>query len=174
MFSFLPVEDSCVLGTVDSADNKTILESLHLGNFKKLSDGSIKLKSHNPGKNKELCDIPWLHPEGLLCTEKAYNLLKPILEKCGEWNLLTYNLKPMFYFSTTRVVDALDDDKTEFIEHDGFKLGAKKYVFKDGKFNNFPIFRMQSLKGHYPIVTEIFVNFVNENKLSGLKFKELI
>ena len=77
---------------------------------------------------------------------------------------------PLYYFSVTKEVDILDVNETKFIECDGYKLGVTQYAFKPCT-KYWPIFRLSNLKGHFPLVTESFIEFYNQNKLTGLRFK---
>lgn len=174
IFSFSPIDESCILNSTRKEDSNKIIHDLSKGNYIQLKPGSINLVLlGTPSGGKQLYDIPWLYPEGLLCKAHAYELLMPFLQGCGKWNVMTYESEPIYYFSVLKELDALDDKLTDFIEHDGFVLGAKKYVFRDLNYKNSPIFRLRTLKGHYPVVTQDFVDFINESKFSGLKFKEL-
>jgi len=173
IYSFLPRDENIILNAVEKNDSTIIINNLSCGNYEKLKPESVVLESLDNVPERELPDIPWLYPEGLLCREKAFNLFGSFLNGCGAWNVMKYNEESVFYFSVTNELDALDERLTDFIEHDGFILGANKYVFKNIDYKDYPIFRMKSLKGHYPVVTEQFVEFVNSHKLSGLEFKEL-
>lgn len=173
IYSFSPADEGLTLKPKKESDNAVIYDSLSQGSFIKLKPKELELECQKMEGEDELPDFPWLYPEGILCKKKVFNVLEPILKGCGEWNIMLLEGEPVYYFTVLKVVDILDENLTDFIEFDGVILGAKNYMFKNVDCSGFPIFRMSSLKGHYPVVTQEFVEVVKSNDFSGLKFNEL-
>ena len=173
-YKFLPGSNSSGLRLAKQSDGRKIIQLLSHGKYEKLEARSISLVSEPFENNPSaIPDIPFIFPEGLLCKENAYHLLAPCLKNCGGWNEFQFGDSSLYYFSIVMELDILDEEKSEFLEHDGFRLGVKRYVFKEIDCTGFPIFRMKSVKGHFPIVTQEFVDFVLLHSLDGLEFEEL-
>lgn len=163
-------EDCFVFKT--EKDDGFFLDNLSKGKYSKLLNKKIYLDSCG---NPKQYDFPWICDDGILCNEKAYLKLKEFLKHCGGWNTFYFDDEKYYYFSTTKILPALDMDKTKLLIEDGIDFGVDEYVFRDSiDYSKYPIFRIEYLPTSPPYVTQDFVNFVEKNELTGLRFFEPI
>ena len=161
VFEFLPIEGGTFYTCDSKKDLRDIMDGLFSGNFKELPNKHIRLtQGTHRNKSIENFDFPSFHPDGLLATLAGMKTISPFIEQCGCWTEF-YSIQGPLY---------LDVNETKFIECDGYKLGVTQYAFKPCT-KYWPIFRLSNLKGHFPLVTESFIEFYNQNKLTGLRFK---
>lgn len=168
LYKFIPSNEDQIVSTKTKDDALMIINDLGKGNFRDLKNNLIELEG-NAGVN----DILWLHPEGILCRERAYQLLRPLLLDSGKWNKMQLGEEVVYYFSVLSELDVLNSQESKFVEFDGVLLGVEKYVLKDEQVDEQPIFRIASVKGHYPVVNHKFVEFIHVNGITGLDFEEL-
>lgn len=173
VFSFTPANESLIVRPADESNFSIIYDNLSKGNFENISGDKFELVVDKKELLENLPDIPSMYPEGVLCRMRAYEALKGLLKGCGEWNPMTLYGETLYYFSVTRTLDILDISHTKFIEFDNVILGVKDYAFKNIDCKGYPIFRMERINGHYPVVTQEFVDKIQSENLSGLKFKQL-
>lgn len=72
------------------------------------------------------------------------------------------------------VIDALDNEKTEFEYFEDDIIGVEKYAFNQLDYP--PLFQTSRLDGLVDMdyfVTDEFINFVNDNNIKGFLFKEV-
>lgn len=115
----------------------------------------------------------WLHPQCLVCDLVAYNKLNDLLSGCGFWSELMLDGEALYLFSVTKEINVLNEDDSDFVELNGFKLDIKRYSFKYFNESENPIFLITNMKGHYPLMSGYLVNKIKEFEISGLKFKLL-
>lgn len=171
IYNFLPENRDGWFASKSEKDSIIITEKLSHGRYSNFEEQIDIIKQ---GKTQNF-DIPWLYPDGLLCNDKAYKKLKIFLKQCGNWNRLYCDEEAYYYFSVTKCLDALDEEKTQFDIEDNIILDIDKYVFSDNvDYTNYPIFRLSCLPVDHPYVTQDFVNFVASNNLTGLKFRKVV
>lgn len=77
-------------------------------------------------------------------------------------------------FNNLEIVDALDEEKTEYEYFEGDIIDVEKYVFKKMEYP--PLFQLKLPNGYVPLyyfVTDEFIKIVNDNNLKGFLFKEV-
>ncbi len=110
----------------------------------------------------------WIHPNCIVCDFYAYKSLNCYLKECGFWSELLLGDNTIFLFTVTKELFTLNE--SEFVEVDGFRLDVKKYCFNEFDECQYPIFLLGNVKGHYPLVSEFFVNKVRELGIKGMRF----
>ena len=171
-YNFIPQSEDIVVTPYEEADRKLIASELAMGNKAFLIDKTINLKPLRKSGLKNKWDFYWLTPEGVLCTESTKNILFEITKGCGEWSKMFLLGEPLFFFSVTKTLEALDYDNTSFIKYNNIIVGVRDYVFLEKACQNTAIFRTQ-LQGDYPVVNQEFVDLIKNKNLMGIEFKLL-
>ena len=96
------------------------LEKCCHGRYQELIQDEVELIRSSGFDESIIYDFMWFYSDGLLCREKTYLLLKDFLLNCGSWNTILYESERLYYFSTTVLLDVLDEDKTDFSIAKGF------------------------------------------------------
>jgi hypothetical protein len=140
--------------------------------------------SHIPG------DYPHLHGfSGFLLTpvfsQKASEVLDDLLEGNGELLPLFCDFAQYYAFNVTREVEALDEERSEFKlyselygglppdESDDFLL-VTQFMFHPERVDDLSIFHLpRRNRKNIPLVTDRFVQRVQEANLKGFAFKLL-
>jgi len=115
----------------------------------------------------------WLHPNCIVCDSIAYEKIRGFISGCGAWSKLILKDEPLYIFTVTKEIDALNEDDSEFVEMNGFKLDVKRYSFNSFNECESPIFLLSNMKGHYPLMSGYFVEKIKELNISGLKYRLL-
>jgi len=119
---------------------------------------------------------------GLVIDKIACEKLRSFWEMSGELLPLEYKGEEFFLFNTLECINVLDDEKTEWIlgKTSGKKIRIDKYVFKENRMTESPIFKIpETVKGE--ILTfegmkapeDEFKYVVEQENLKGLIFEEI-
>lgn len=110
-----------------------------------------------------------------ILSEKAVLSLNELLESNGE--LLNINITDeddnYYIFNVTNVKDALDKglSNIKYFRDSNRIMRVKEYVFRKEVINDSDIFMLNEPKFEEPIVSQKFVNKVEESGLKGFKFE---
>lgn len=119
-------------------------------------------------------DFPWLGAGSLALRERAKEVLGARLEPYAE--LLPLELDaPVWAVNVTKVVDALDEERSEVLR---FKtsnriMDVKRYEFRKEVVEGLLIFKIPQLRRSTVFVSEEFVELVEGAGLKGLAFRFL-
>ncbi len=133
----------------------------------------IQLEIGKESRKNELADFPAFYSGGILATENAKNTIKELIGGCGQWVNMEFEANQLFYFNTTLKLDALDEDRSDISSFDGYVTGIKHYQLKDDDYTTSPIFKFGAYPSLPPVVTQQFVDVINQSGLTGLIFKPL-
>ncbi len=173
LFLLSNTEQEQSLTLKDENDLDLITQVLSVGEKLEVSINNIELSildNKKSGKKVSLADFPNFFSGALLANKNTKEILEPYINNCGEWVEMTYEKTKYYFFNVTKQLDVLDEDKTDFWVVDGFTIGINKFAFKKFDSTNYPIFKLSYDPKHSAIVTNEFVSFIEENKLSGLSF----
>ena len=174
LYRFWPSENAPSLRTKNEPDLRTVSHDLSHGAFRDIGNHKIVLQLSNPGDSiLEMPDFPAFFPDGLLATDRAYEIFSPFLANCGKWTTMWFQDCPLHYFSTLIELDILDVDKTEFVEINNIILDIRKYRFRDICVADHPIFRLSYNKVFFPLVSKEFIDLYSKYQMSGLEFTEV-
>lgn len=132
---------------------------------------SIKIKRMEPEKGRDLSDAPgFTFP---VFSRHALNCLERLISKDVEILPLDFQEREYLGINVITVLDAIDYEKSIYKTfRDGKRIMAfKKYVFLPNVIKDIPIFRIIDEKTGYAFVSDKFKQVVEENNLSGFKFK---
>jgi hypothetical protein len=118
-------------------------------------------------------DFPWLGSDVLVMRPRAVLALRPMLEAHGEiLPLATDDDVKLFALNVTRVLDALDQEKSSILRIPGTNriMDIKKAVFRDELLQGVDIFRLPH-RASPTYVSQRFVDAVAAAGLEGLEFK---
>ena len=121
------------------------------------------------------CDFPSLSGSMPIFSKNALDALLPLIKDCGEIYRLDFPEREYFLFNVTRIVDALDLERSEikwFSCEPKKILNVRKHVLKEAMVGEVPIFRLR----HYSVsrfyVTDVFRDWVERHELTGFLFGE--
>jgi hypothetical protein len=128
---------------------------------------TVKLSSASKGK---MGDFPSLGPGAYtVCSEKAWNLLRPLIG--SEVELLPIGKlsgQNFYIIHVLAEIDALDQTKSKFFIFEGERGGILEYVFHDGAIEEKHIFRIPEALDRV-FISEAFKKIVDDNGLVGAK-----
>ncbi len=136
---------------------------------------TIYPSNHETEINKPIGDVFSVEVSSFCLNEKAYQVLKPYLEKyCQIFEILSQDEK-IYVVNVTNMINCLDYDKSEIkrFQSSGRVMRVIKYAFKTDKLENEIIFKLPEFPKSIPYVTEKFKKIVEKNDIKGFKFKEL-
>jgi hypothetical protein len=106
-------------------------------------------------------------------SQRAVEVLRDILEAHGEILPLSAETGRYHAYNVTRVVDALDEQKSEIVRFsDGDVMRVARYEFLPDRLYKIPIFKVPQLRAQV-FVTEEFVRRVEDAGLVGFDFRRL-
>lgn len=124
-------------------------------------------------KNRPESDMPDFASHIPVFSRRAVNVLQPLIEPYGEFLKLAIDTQELYAFNVTKLVDALDLDKSVYETFsDGKRIMLiRKHVFKDSVIAGLPIFKLIQSPLAYVYVNEIFVAAVKNNNLTGFSLQ---
>lgn len=136
---------------------------------------SIRPSEYKDEVYKPIGDVFSIDTSSYIINEKAYNVLYPYLKNHSQIFQLKNEDKIFYVINVTDIIDCLDYDKSEikYFPSSGRIMGVKKYAFHNKKLKNAIIFKLPEFSKNVSYVTEEFKNVVEENYITGFKFKEL-
>nr|WP_244110323.1 DUF1629 domain-containing protein [Burkholderia cenocepacia] len=109
----------------------------------------------------------------LLFSERALDVLAPVLHDSGEILLVEAPIKDMFGFHVTRVIEsAVDMDASKFKVYPRATVFNKIFLLKS-RIEGADIFRLKESPATV-FVSERFRELVEQNELKGFDFGEVI
>jgi hypothetical protein len=121
---------------------------------------------------RSLSDFPTL---GTIPTfsQRAADALLDLLVENGELLRLTSDAGQFYAYNVTRVVDALDQERSEVkrFQSSGRIMRVVRYEFLPDRIRNLAVFKVPQLPTEF--VTDSFVRRVQEAKLDGFDFREV-
>lgn len=125
----------------------------------------------NAGKPKS--DYPTLGSTPVL-SQRAIDELMEVLVENGEILPLNGDSAEQYYvYNVTRILDALDTDKSDAIWFGpGRIMMMKRYAFRDAELEGATIFKVPQLRVQV-FVTEPFVERIESSGLTGFSFREV-
>ena len=110
-----------------------------------------------------------------IINEKAYKILYPYLKNHSQIFRLKNENKIFYVINVIDVIDCLDYEKSELklFPSSGRVMRVIKYAFRTEKLKNATIFKLPEFPNGISYVTEEFKKIVEENNITGFKFKEL-
>lgn len=133
------------------------------------------LSKHKNEVSKPIGDVTSINTSSYIINEKAYKILFPYLSNhCQIFELMNEN--QLFYVvNVTDLIDCLDYDKSELLYFSSSNrvMEVEKYVFKTEKLKNATIFKLPEFPKSISYVTEKFKKVIEDNNITGFKFKEL-
>lgn len=119
-------------------------------------------------------DFPCNLCSALVLSSRAVGALRDLLESSGELLPVVAERGTYSLFNVTRVVDALDKVKSEFVYFtSGRIMRAKKYAFIEDSLRDVAIFKLPEFRKGRVFVNDVFVDRVGEAGLLGFGFDEL-
>lgn len=131
----------------------------------------IQVVRMEPEKKLELSDAPGFTIP--VFSKKALECLYPLIKNEIEVLPLIFEEREYFGINVIKVLDAIDYEKSIYKTfRDGKRIMAfKKYFFIPDKIKNVSIFKITDEKTRYAFVSDEFKTIVENNKLTGFKFK---
>jgi hypothetical protein len=120
----------------------------------------------------ELTDYPTLGSIPIF-SRRAVEALRPALESNGELLPLVSAAGEFYAFNITRVLDVLDERRSKLVrfESTGRVMKVESFAFAPGSLNEEMIFKIKQLPRGQPFVTQMFVDLVTQNRLTGFQFE---
>jgi hypothetical protein len=117
-------------------------------------------------------DFPSLFTNVPVFSRKAATALADLLEGNGELFPVLISDEEYFVFNVTRVIDALDESRSEIIRFDGSSrvMDIDVHCFVAEKLENATIFKIPQVTTMDVFVTDAFVKRVQSARLKGFKF----
>lgn len=117
-------------------------------------------------------DFPSLFADIPVLSERAVKVLRVLVEGNGELLPLECEDGNYFVLNVTRLIDALDERKSDIVRFpDGKKiLDIKEFVFVPSKLRNVDIFKLPQQPLGQVFVTDRFVKAVRDAGLLGINF----
>jgi hypothetical protein len=108
-------------------------------------------------------------------SSRAINVLGDLLEGNGEILPTTCEGDQLFFFNVTKVIDALDESRSEVIRFDGRSevMRVARYAFFSEKLTGAVIFKIPQFLTGRVFVTDPFVERVRSTGLRGFGFPRL-
>jgi len=147
------------------------------GNWRPLRMKHIeRLDSKGPRLTKR-CDFPCAGSSGKLALNGlARDKIGALLERCGELlPIVAEGDEPYWVLNVTRLVDALDEAKTEFLRASktGRVLSIKRHVFEPDALVGEQLFKLPQTPQGLIYATDAFVEAIKASGLTGLDFRPI-
>jgi len=167
LFRFVPDTDE--FGYLDNSGDWSAFED-GIPIKKKWKPLTVKYVPH--GKKKG--DFPGLFLTVPAFSPKAWEVLKPLVEKDVQACEITTKEGTFFVINVIAVLDCLDKKRTEFEYYsDGDIMRVESFVFKKGSTKGHHFFKVKEIVDLDVVVTQDFVDAVKANKLRGALFEHL-
>lgn len=145
-----------------------------------LLDGSPRLANWRPvefkivkenGRRKlHAVDAPWYGNDTLIFKPTVIRALGEYLQRYGEFLPLICKDVEVVLYNPTRVIDALDDEKSDIARFDSGRIMAiDKHVFRPDKIADFDVFKLP-MRGSATYVNQRFADRWASHGLTGLDF----
>jgi hypothetical protein len=120
-------------------------------------------------------DFPSLNPVFPAITERALDVLRPLIGDVVEFLPLQHPTHRYYIIHVLQVLDCLDEEKSEGSRGTkGQLLSPEKFVWKPGVIDEKKhIFKIKRFEVSNPFVSEAFKRLVDENGLVGFRFLEV-
>ena len=166
LFRFVP--DSDEFGYLDNSGDWSMFErGKPVKTWKPIA---VKYVPH--GKKKG--DFPGLFLNVPVFSNKAWEVLKNLIEKTVQTFEIITNGGPYLVINVCTVIDCLDKKKSTFVYYpNGSIMRVESYVFRKGIIRDRHMFAIPETLGLEVIVTEEFVKAVKKSKLTGVLFDEI-
>ncbi len=129
------------------------------------------LEMNENGAQLTYSDFPWLGAHAPILRESAITALGPILETYGQ--VLPLEGAPVWLFNVTRVLPALDEQRSKIVRFDdGDILAIEEHVFLADEIGGNEIFKLAG-RASMTFVTQRFVERVRDAGLRGVCFEML-
>ena len=116
-------------------------------------------------------DCPLLFTHIPVFTTRAVDALSDLLESNGELLPIVISGEKYFLFNVTRVIDALDESRSEIIRFDDFEImDIEVHCFFPEKIGDAAVFKIPQMVTSDVFVTDVFVDRVKSARLKGFKF----
>lgn len=107
-------------------------------------------------------------------SERAKGVLGSRIDSLGQWLKLDCDEAPYWLFNVTNIIDALDEEKSEIARfRDGGVMAIDRFAFHPDRLRGQLLFGVRQRPLAYNLVTEEFVQLVQQHKLTGFNFKLL-
>lgn len=127
------------------------------------------IREEEDGTPRRVSDVPWCLHNVFVIREPALELLRPVLAPYGELLALRCEA-PVSLFNATRIIDALDEDRSTIVRFDdGSVLTIERHVFRPDAIGDTEIFRLPG-RGSYIYLRESAVHRIGALGLRGLAF----
>ncbi|OXI30491.1 hypothetical protein CFB89_25370 [Burkholderia sp. AU16741] len=124
-------------------------------------------------RRKKTSDVHTMLSPFLVFSDRALDVLAPVLRDSGEILQVEAPIKDMFGFHVTRVIEnALDIDASKFKVYPQATVFNKIFILKS-RIEGADIFRLKESPATV-LVSERFRGLVEQNKLKGFDFGEVI
>jgi len=155
------------------------------GGYKSYIFDCVPVKERNfdriyPSKYKDEIDKPIgdvfsVEVSSFILNEKSYKILYPYLKNHSQIFRLKNENKIFYVINVIDVIDCLDYEKSELklFPSSGRVMRVIKYAFRTEKLKNASIFKLPEFPNSISYVTEEFKKIVEDNNITGFKFKEL-
>ena len=122
-------------------------------------------------RRKPKGDFPSLLTHIPVFTSKAADVLSDLLEGSGELLPIMVDGEEYFLYNVTRVIDALDESRSEIIRFDDFEImDIDVHCFFPEKIGDAAVFKIPQMVTSDVFVTDVFVDRVKSARLKGFKF----
>jgi hypothetical protein len=103
-------------------------------------------------------------------TERALDVLRPLIADCVEILPLAYPVEPLFLLNVLRVIDCLDYERAVYHRYsDGTPGAIERYAFKPGSTDGHHIFKIKRYES-WTFVSDEFKRRVDDAGLLGFQF----
>ncbi len=134
---------------------------------------TLKFKTCNHSANKMLTDCLYTDFLIPILSNTAVNALGNVLTSNRELLKITYdseNGADYFAYNTTSVIDVLDEERTDYLSTN------PNFIFLEDRLleQDLWIFKIPQIPyQRFSFVTDCFVNRVNDEQLTGFRFREV-
>lgn len=168
---FYPIPDSDEYDRLycPNKEDRGILGELRFSSQPNHSWESLPVEIDPAGKSG---DFPSISGHQLVFSQRAWQVLKPIVEKSAEALPLICASGNYFVINVFDIVDCLDLSNAQVSRFsDGRLMRIKSYAFKEGCIGDRNIFKLPQPSD--VLVTQTFKDVVEKNDLEGLIFRKV-
>lgn len=100
------------------------------------------------GRPRRRADLPWVGAQALALRPRAVNALRAVLEQYGELlPVITRGDEPLLLFNVLRVVDALDEERSEIVRapSSGRIMDIRRWHLREAMLEGLELFRLTGL-----------------------------
>lgn len=134
----------------------------------------VEIIREDEGRKLKKSDSPWFGSYALVFRRKAVEALGPLLLDNGELLPLDCPEAELWMFNATRVLDALDEKKSEIIRFStGRVMAIERYAFRPEVIEGADVFKIPQFRASPTFVSQRFRDAWKAAKLRGLDFKPI-